>query len=957
MSTKERAALGREKLLKGKERPPRSIVNVEGIPDSIKQLKRWVCWRWKWDNKKWTKEPTQISGRSASSTDDSTWTSFDSVMVSYKSNPAIAGIGFILGGGFAGVDLDSVIDPITCEADPIVFLVCETLDSHCETSPTGTGVKILCRGKLPIGRRQSAGDAEYDVECYDGGRFFTITGQTWGGTKQEVNERTDELAWFHRTYIDTDRSRSEGAKPRWTYAAGGEVEKARDAIANISPRHADSYADWIRVGMAAKTVGGNELLDDWIEWSAKSPNYGGAEACEKKWSVLPDHSDIGMGTLVRLAKESGWCPSWAANVIDPAQIADDSFTVDDLIARRGKRRNLKLQPADVAMIDRAAFALDDLLAEGIDPTADAGGKLWGFKASQYCFAYGLSEKASVSTFKAAQQIDDRGTDGTKNQDDKTSAPSVRGDWNPEAIKKRIASVRKHGDIVFGEGLVTILRAETWNDNARLARRVLAIHGYDPFDNTNLTLRSWQGEFYLWVESIYRKRSNEQIESIVTEVCFSQRLAENDRSVKRHESAVKKAEAEDKTIPTYKPPADITPAKVSAVIAAMRCICTVDESINMPAWIRPEGMPPANAVLSCRNGIFELTDDGFRKLFDKPTPAFFSTAGLSFECDPYETCPEWETTLEQWWPGDEESKLLFQQWCGSHLSPEILHHKMLIDIGPPRSGKGIRREILGEITGHESVTTPKLAELGQQFGLQGWGGKRAAFLADARMGRNSDAIAIGEALLGIVGGDPQNIQRKNLPTLFSVSLPVKITLFSNEVPTMFDSSGALASRFLTLRTTRSFLGAEDVYLRQRLRAELPGILNWALRGLQSLRMTGEFTQPENARQMARDIADTYSPVRVFVRDCCEVDDLGKDSARSAEKHRIYEWWCEWCNLQGIEKPGTMAIFFRNLYAAYPCIITYRAPPSNPDNPETASRLQKVKGIALTRIPFIDPGWQG
>ena len=46
-------------------------------------------------------------------------------------------------------------------------------DSYAEWSPSGTGIHIIGRGRLPGGGRN---DQEAGLEIYDRGRFFTVTG-------------------------------------------------------------------------------------------------------------------------------------------------------------------------------------------------------------------------------------------------------------------------------------------------------------------------------------------------------------------------------------------------------------------------------------------------------------------------------------------------------------------------------------------------------------------------------------------------------------------------------------------------------------------------------------------------------------------------------------------------------------------------------------------------------------
>src|SRR5690606_37373144 len=55
---------------------------------------------------------------------------------------------------------------------------------------SGTGIRIIGRGKLPTGGRKTG-----DVEMYDDGRYLTITGQC--GRRTSIEYRQAELEAFH----------------------------------------------------------------------------------------------------------------------------------------------------------------------------------------------------------------------------------------------------------------------------------------------------------------------------------------------------------------------------------------------------------------------------------------------------------------------------------------------------------------------------------------------------------------------------------------------------------------------------------------------------------------------------------------------------------------------------------------------------------------------------------------
>ncbi len=70
----------------------------------------------------------------------------------------------------------------------------ETLDSYCEISPSGRGLKLIVRGKKPAyARCKAAWSGGGTIEIYDQRRLFAITGQRFAGTNPEIADRQTEL--------------------------------------------------------------------------------------------------------------------------------------------------------------------------------------------------------------------------------------------------------------------------------------------------------------------------------------------------------------------------------------------------------------------------------------------------------------------------------------------------------------------------------------------------------------------------------------------------------------------------------------------------------------------------------------------------------------------------------------------------------------------------------------------
>jgi len=156
-------------------------VRPEGIPDALRPHPQFVCWDWKPREGKWTKPPLRTNGRGyASSTDPSTWGSVEEA-VSGCQQRGLAGIGFALTAedDFAFVDIDHCRDPETGEMSSWAWPIVQAFrGSYQEVSPSGTGIKIIIRGRIP-GERHSLGMDGMPgakIELFDQGKYTTLTG-------------------------------------------------------------------------------------------------------------------------------------------------------------------------------------------------------------------------------------------------------------------------------------------------------------------------------------------------------------------------------------------------------------------------------------------------------------------------------------------------------------------------------------------------------------------------------------------------------------------------------------------------------------------------------------------------------------------------------------------------------------------------------------------------------------
>src|SRR5262249_476150 len=258
------------------------------------------------------------------------------------------------------------------------------------------------------------------------------------------------------------------------------------------------------------------------------------------------------------------------------------------------------------------------------------------------------------------------------------------------------------------------------------------------------------------------------------------------------------------------------SSVDDIIDALKAETHLSAAIP-PCWLEVDSSSPsATEIIVCNNGLLHWPKFVLRAT----TPLFFATTGLPFNWDSsiFATPVRWLKFLSELWPNDQECIDLLQEWMGYLLTPDTRQQKIVLLIGPRRSGKGTIARTIKRLIGEQAYCGPTLASFSSNFGLSPLIGKFVAVIPDARLGTMGTA-AITERLLSISGEDTLSIDRKHLPH-WTGKLPARLMILTNELPNIPDTSSALAGRFLILRATESFYGKEDPDLSTALEKELP-----------------------------------------------------------------------------------------------------------------------------------------
>ena len=305
-------------------------------------------------------------------------------------------------------------------------------------------------------------------------------------------------------------------------------------------------------------------------------------------------------------------------------------------------------------------------------------------------------------------------------------------------------------------------------------------------------------------------------------------------------------------------------------------------------VQPELLDSQPWLLNCGNGTVDL-----RKREVRPHDrADLLTRIVPVDYDEGAACPLWERFLDRIFDRNAELIAFVQRAVGYSLTGLNTEQVLFLAVGTGANGKSTFLEILRHILGDYATN----AEFSTFLKRDGDGARNdLARLAGARLVTASEperGKPLAESLVKqLTGGDAVTV--RFLFKEFFEYLPIfKVWLVANNLPGIFGSDGGIWRRLLLIPFNVSIPEAErDRDLPQKLRAELPGILSWAIRGCQRWQSEG-LGVPIGVREATAEYRELMDPIPGFLTGFCE---LG--SAFTVLAKDLYAAYLRWAEQSG------------------------------------------------------------
>ena len=335
--------------------------------------------------------------------------------------------------------------------------------------------------------------------------------------------------------------------------------------------------------------------------------------------------------------------------------------------------------------------------------------------------------------------------------------------------------------------------------------------------------------------------------------------------------------------------------------------TEKDIIAMAKTIAPlpaERLDRDEMLLACPNATIDLrTGEVF-----EPRPRDYLTLGSLVRFDPGATCPRWdqfvleivdvEGAANATERADREQLASYlQRVAGYILSGSVREHALFLLYGPSgRNGKTTFLEILCDLLGDLARKVPfdmLLSRKGSGIpnDLASLVGVRMAYAAEAP---SDPRLTFDTAKLKALAGGERLAARFMRGEYFNFEPRCKLVIATNDRPPLNHRDEAFLSRLHCIPFDAQFRGDRcDPDLRQQLKGELPGILNWALAGAKGWRALNGLRPPQCVIDARESFAEevTAEPLDEFLSLRCETGPFETHRVKKKEFLAHYNKWAE------------------------------------------------------------------
>jgi putative DNA primase/helicase len=248
---------------------------------------------------------------------------------------------------------------------------------------------------------------------------------------------------------------------------------------------------------------------------------------------------------------------------------------------------------------------------------------------------------------------------------------------------------------------------------------------------------------------------------------------------------------------------------------------------------------------------------------------------------------WLRFVSQVFVDDADTIEFVQRMCGYCLSGDRREQKLFFAHGQGSNGKSTLLDILMWIMGTYALKLPTTALMASRnerhpTELAQLHGKRLAVSNELEEGS-----FWAEARIKELTGDETLTARFMRQDNFTFTMSHKHLIAGNHKPRLKGGDPAMARRMVLVPFLQKFEGAaKDAKLPEKLKAESPGIMAWAIEGARKWYADG-LAIPGSVEDASRDYMAEHDDIAMWIEECCKTD--AGTHARSSDLYASFRRW--------------------------------------------------------------------
>lgn len=301
------------------------------------------------------------------------------------------------------------------------------------------------------------------------------------------------------------------------------------------------------------------------------------------------------------------------------------------------------------------------------------------------------------------------------------------------------------------------------------------------------------------------------------------------------------------------------------------------------------------ALNCLNGTLDLRTGELRPhrredLLTKMAPVAYDLAA---------ECPRWTAFLARCLAGNVDLQTFLQRAIGYSLTASVREQVLFFLHGDGQNGKSTLLRTLQDALGEyakQAAPDLLLAKRGESHPteLADVAGCRLLVTMEVEDGRRWDEALVKQ----LTGGDKLKA-RFMRQDFFEFDPTHKLFIAANHKPEVRGTDLGIWRRIRLIPFTVTIPPQErDPDLPEKLRAEWPGILRWAVEGCLAWQREG-LTEPAAVTAATEAYRTEIDVLEGFLADCCDLSDKRAKTSAS-DLYKAYEYWCktngEYCQSQ-------------------------------------------------------------